>query len=69
MPKYTEPMLDEMFKVIDEKLDKILDQTTKTNGSVAEIQAWRSNATGFITALSIFVVPVMMYLLYAHLAQ
>ena len=35
--------LDAMDKKYDEKLDKILVQTTKTNGRVDNVESWKRN--------------------------
>jgi two-component SAPR family response regulator len=60
-------MLDEVFSVIDEKLNRIIEQTTKTNGRVSAIEDWKSRATGFGGAVTMFVVPVLLYMLYMHI--
>lgn len=37
----------------------ILDQTTKTNGTVADIQRWRFIATGSLLILNALVLPII----------
>lgn len=37
----------------------ILDQTTRTNGLVADIQKWRFMMTGAFILLNVFVVPII----------
>lgn len=57
--KYSDGLLDEMFKVIDEKLDKIIEQTTKTNGRVTVLESWRGVITGGLTVITVVVIPVV----------
>lgn len=58
----------------DTQLAIIKEQTTKTNGHVADafreiatLNAWKNKAVGISMAVNIFVVPAMMYLLYQRL--
>lgn len=69
----TEMYLDEKFKRFDDKLrainDKlrnndadhklIIEQTTKTNGSVRGLQIWRGYITGGFAVLSAIILPVL----------
>jgi hypothetical protein len=67
---YSNREIDLLMKEIHEKLDAIIAQTTKTNGSVAKCQleiadlsVWRGYITGGLAILSIIVVPIGIYLI------
>ena len=47
----------------DTKLDKIEEQTKKTNGSVRTLFIWRAYITGGIAVLSAIVIPIAAWLL------
>ena len=64
--KYNDAMMEEILHGLHEKLDTIIVQTTKTNGYVADIKEWKSRANGFAAAMTMFVVPILMWLVYAH---
>lgn len=54
-------------KDMKEKLDLILLQTTKTNGSVAAIKKWKSRMEGGIAIISLILVPLFLWLVYSHM--
>lgn len=62
--------METTLEVIRERLDNlktanaqehkaILEQTTKTNGSVADLVRWKEKTTGALIVINIFVIPVM----------
>lgn len=62
-PAYSTRELDSRFTGIEDIQAQILQQTKKTNGSVADLKAWRSFITGGVSILTVIVVPVLGWLL------
>ena len=59
----------------DTQLALIKEQTTKTNGHVADafreiadLNAWKNRAVGMSIIVNIFVIPVLMFLIYDKLS-
>ena len=48
---------------IHEKLDTIAEQTSKTNGRVTSLEAWRSRIIGALVVIT----PIVAYILKSHL--
>lgn len=46
---------------------KILEQTCRTNGIVADIQKWRNMINGALIMMNVFLVPIVLYLIYKSL--
>lgn len=57
---YSKREIDGFLQRIDEKLDRIETQTTKTNGNVRTLQIWRAYLTGGLAILSILIVPIIL---------
>lgn len=57
-----------MFDDVTKDVSKILEQTTKTNGSVADINRWRERLNGALSASGVFmalvVLPILAWSLY-----
>lgn len=47
-----------ILKKINEKLDRIEEQTTKTNGNVKKLQLWKAYLTGAWAVLTVLVLPI-----------
>jgi hypothetical protein len=59
MPEpYSNRELDEKFGDIKESLNRIEAQTTKTNGSVANLKLWRAYLTGAVTIIAFLLASV-----------
>ena len=65
---YTNREIREKWHDIANDLQAILAQTTKTNGSVADINRWRERVNGIILASGVFmtiiVIPILAWALY-----
>lgn len=65
---YSKRELDEHFKAMDSRFDKqdvqlteIKVQTTKTNGSVISLKAWRTGLTMCLAIIAFIVIPLIVY--------
>lgn len=67
MGDITRNEINEIIKRIDENVHEIKIQTTKTNGTVRNLQLWRAKANGALTVMSIIMttilIPLVLYFL------
>ena len=62
--EYSNREIDEMKEDIFRALGRIENQTTKTNGSVADIQRWKERMMGALYVTLIVVMPLLSWGLY-----
>ena len=58
---YTKDEIDLMHKPIDEKLELILEQTTKSNSRISKLERWRSFIGGGLAVLSFIIIPLLIW--------
>jgi hypothetical protein len=61
-------LLDERLAHLDSKLGAILEQTTKTNGRVDNLESWRDRVSGALIPISILS-PVFAGLIVSYLSR
>jgi hypothetical protein len=59
--------LNNFFRENKEDHNEIIKQTTKTNGTVQDLQRWRYTMTGGLLVLNLFIVPVVIFLVCKYL--
>jgi len=60
--EYSNRELDRMFKEIQDTLQRIETQTSRTNGRVTRLEMWRQYILGALAIISMVVIPIVLYL-------
>lgn len=60
---YSKREIDGHFQVVNDKLDKLIEQTTRTNGRVSKLEMWRGVLIGGMTVITVSVIPLMGFVL------
>ena len=61
-------LLDERLSNVDKTLEAILEQTTKTNGRVDNLESWRDRVSGALIPISILS-PIFAGLIVSYLSK
>jgi hypothetical protein len=61
-------LLDERLSNLDKKLEAILEQTTKTNGRVDNLESWRDRVSGALIPISILS-PIFAGLIVSYISK
>ena len=67
--KGLETLIDERFNENSKAHNALIVQTTKTNGNVLNLEKWMQFSKGAISILSAVILPILLYLLYLHIAE
>jgi uncharacterized membrane protein (DUF106 family) len=54
----------EKFSSVDEKLDKVIVQTTEHNHRMSKMEKWKSYIQGGLAVMSIFIIPTFAWLVW-----
>lgn len=60
---YTKTEFDLKFDSIHGKLDELLERAKETNGRVGSLERWRSFIVGGMSLLTVFILPVLFFVL------
>ena len=60
---------DDFHQRIDAQLEKILQQTMRTNGRVNKLENWRSLLVGGWSIVTFLVIPILTYIYFEHEAE
>lgn len=66
---YTSRELKELFRELKEGNDRIEAQVIKTNGRVSSLESWKNFITGGMAVLTMFFVPIFLYMVYHSFKQ
>lgn len=65
--RYRNREIDMFHREINDKLEKILIQTTATNGRVSSIETWKNKVNGALVVISAVLLPLAFIVLQMYL--
>lgn len=63
MSEVSKETLQQIIKRVDENVEEIKVQTTKTNGRVSILEGWRGEVKGALTIIKVLLIPVILSLI------
>lgn len=66
---YSNREINRLFGEVKEQLNRIEEQTTKTNGNVRALQKWRAYTAGALAVIVFAVLPLVVYVFQLQVTQ